>query len=139
VRAAGRRTSLKGWGRVSQGDVGVIDVSLNPPTTAASATRRSRLRHADGPGGRLCRRRRRPRANLLHLARRQFRAFDVDDAFVKETREETLRCAAAEEVSAVKAAAVWEDVDAERNAACFPSLSVTALRSLPAYDACFMF
>ena len=67
------------------------------------------------------------------------RAFDVDDAFVKETREETLRCAAAEEVSAVKAAAVWEDVDAERNAACFPSLSVTALRSLPAYDACFMF
>ena len=68
------------------------------------------------------------------------RAFDVDDAFLKETREETLRCAAAaEEVSAVKAAAVWEDVDAERNAACFPSLSVTELRSLPAYDACFMF
>ena len=32
-----------------------------------------------------------------------------------------------------------EDVDAERNASCFPSLSVTALRSLPAYDACFMF
>ena len=28
VRAAGRRTSLKGWGRVSQGDVGVINVSL---------------------------------------------------------------------------------------------------------------
>jgi hypothetical protein len=68
------------------------------------------------------------------------RAFDVDDAFLKETREETLRCAAAAgEVCAVKAAAVWEDVDAERNAACFPSLSVTELRSLPAYDACFMF
>ena len=47
--------------------------------------------------------------------------------------------AAAEEVPAAPAAAVWEDVDAERNASCFPSLSVNALRSLPAYDACFMF
>ena len=42
-------------------------------------------------------------------------------------------------VPAAPAAAVWEDVDAERNASCFPSLSVNALRSLPARDACFMF
>ena len=68
------------------------------------------------------------------------RAFDVDDAFLARTRKETEgSVAAAEEVPAAPAAAVWEDVDAERNASCFPSLSVTALRSLPAYDACFMF
>ena len=57
-----------------------------------------------------------------------------------DSRKETEgSVAAAEEVPAAPAAAVWEDVDAERNASCFPSLSVTALRSLPAYDACFMF
>ena len=68
------------------------------------------------------------------------RAFDVDEAFLAQTRKETEgSVAAAEEVPAAPAAAVWEDVDAERNASCFPSLSVTALRSLPAYDACFMF
>ena len=69
------------------------------------------------------------------------RAFAVDDAFLEETRKQTssVAAAAAKEVPAVPAAAVWEDVDAERNASCFPSLSVTALRSLPAYDACFMF
>ena len=68
------------------------------------------------------------------------RLFDVDEAFLAQTRKETEGCvAAAEEVPAAPAAAVWEDVDAERNASCFPSLSVTALRSLPAYDACFMF
>ena len=68
------------------------------------------------------------------------RAFDVDEAFLAQTRKETEgSVAAAEEVPAAPAAAVWEDVDAERNASCFPSLSVDALRSLPAYDACFMF
>lgn len=68
------------------------------------------------------------------------RAFDVDEAFLAQTRKETEgSVAAAEEVPAAPAAAVWEDVDAERNASCFPSLSVNALRSLPAYDACFMF
>ena len=69
------------------------------------------------------------------------RAFAVDDALLEETRKQTtsVAVAAAKEVPAVPAAAVWEDVDAERNASCFPSLSVNALRSLPAYDACFMF
>jgi hypothetical protein len=43
------------------------------------------------------------------------------------------------EVPAAKTEAVWEDVDHERNAKCFPSLSVNDMRSLPAFDKCFMF
>jgi hypothetical protein len=43
------------------------------------------------------------------------------------------------ECEAFPTEAVWEDVDEEKNANCFPSLAVTALHSLPRIDACFMF
>lgn len=43
------------------------------------------------------------------------------------------------EVVATPVGAVWEDVDREKNEACMPSLAVDKIRSLPKYDACFMF
>ena len=43
------------------------------------------------------------------------------------------------EVDATPVGAVWEDVDRGKNEACWPSLAVDEIRSLPKYDACFMF
>lgn len=41
------------------------------------------------------------------------------------------------EAAAVEVGAVWEDVDAEKNAKCLPSLSIARIKSLPPYSVCF--
>jgi hypothetical protein len=37
----------------------------------------------------------------------------------------------------VEVRAVWEDVDAEKNAKCLPSLCINRIKSLPPYNVCF--
>jgi len=41
------------------------------------------------------------------------------------------------EAVATEVSAVWEDVDAEKNARCMPSLAIARIRSLPPYNVCF--